>query len=183
MCVINPTEALYISITRTLVITMAITRQKKETVVKKLKDIVTNAKTIVFVHFSNVSGEEYENIRTVCEQENVGYMVAKKTLIKKAFEGNTVAGEMPALEGEIAVVYGEDITAPARVINEQGKKHEGKLQLVGGVFDNEFVSQQKIQEIADIPSTETLYAQFLTVIRAPVISFASVIKEIADKKA
>ena len=129
MCVINPTEALYISITRTLVITMAITRQKKETVVKKLKDIVTNAKTIVFVHFSNVSGEEYENIRTVCEQENVGYMVAKKTLIKKAFEGNTVAGEMPALEGEIAVVYGEDITAPARVINEQAKNTKESYSL------------------------------------------------------
>ena len=71
-----------------------------------MKDIFQNAKTIVFVQFDRVTSEEMNALRGVCADEQVSYMVAKKTLIRKAFEDSNLDGELPELEGEIALAYG-----------------------------------------------------------------------------
>ena len=161
---------------------MAISRTKKETVVEALRAAVREAETVVFVRFSGVTVEEADALRTACASEGVGYMVAKKTLIRKAFEDAGVTGELPVLEGEAALAYGSDLLAPARVLGEQGKKLDGRLEIVGGVFEGAFVGQEKMQTIAAIPPIETLYAQFLMVIRSPVQGFASVLGQVAEKK-
>ena len=161
---------------------MAITRIKKEAVVEKLRDVFTGAQTIVFVQFDKVTSEEANTLRGVCVGEEVGYMVAKKTLIKKAFEDSSIKGDLPEMEGEIAVAYGTDILAPARIMGEQGRELNNRLRIVGGVFENSVVLQEQMQAIADIPPLNTLYVQFLTIIRSPVQGFVSALSKIADKR-
>lgn len=161
---------------------MAITRTKKEAVVEKLKSIFADAQTIVFVQFNQVTAEEASALRGVCADEKVGYMVAKKTLIKKAFKNSGIEGDLPEMEGEIALAYGTDILTPARVMGEQGKNLEDRLRIVGGVFENAPVLQEQMQAIADIPPLKTLYTQFLTIIRVPIQGFASVLSQVADTK-
>ena len=162
---------------------MAISRTKKEAVIERLKSIFDTAQTIVFVQFDKVTADEANVLRGVCADEDVGYFVAKKTLIRKAFADSSFGGALPDMEGEVALAYGDDILAPARVMGEQSKVLDERLVIVGGVFEKVLVSQEKMQSIAAIPPLETLYAQFLTVIRAPVQGFASVLGQIADTKA
>lgn len=163
---------------------MAISRTKKETMIERLKGIFDTAQTVVFVRFDAVTAEEANTLRCVCADEGVGYLVAKKTLIRKAFADSSFAGALPDMEGEVALAYGDDMLAPARVMGEQSKTlGEERLAIVGGVFEKALVSQDKMRSIAAIPPLETLYAQFLTVIRAPVQGFASVLGQIADTKA
>ena len=161
---------------------MAITRSKKEEVVQKIKEIAENAQTITFISFDKVTAEEANTVRNACADAEVGYTVAKKTLIQKAFEGTTIDGEFPNLEGEVAVAYGKDLLAPARIMGEQSKALDGRLQLIGGVFEGDFISAEEMKKIAAIPPIETLYAQFLTVISAPVRGFVSVLDQIAKKE-
>ena len=163
---------------------MAISRTKKEAVVAQLKGIFDTAQTVVFVQFDKVTAEEANALRGVCADEGVGYFVAKKTLIRKAFADSSLDGTLPDMEGEVALAYGDDMLVPARVMGEQGKElGEDRLTIVGGVFEKALVSQEKMRSIAAIPPLETLYAQFLTVIRAPVQGLASVLGQIADTKA
>lgn len=160
---------------------MAISRTKKEAVVEQLKNIFDTAQTIVFVQFDTVTAEEANALRGVCADEGVGYFVAKKTLIRKAFADSSFDGALPDMEGEVALAYGADMLAPARVMGEE--LGADRLTIIGGVFEGVLVSQEKMQSIAAIPPLETLYAQFLTVIRAPAQGFASVLGQIADTKA
>ena len=163
---------------------MAISRTKKETVVAQMKSIFDTAQTVVFVQFDKVTAEEANALRGVCVDEGVGYLVAKKTLIRKAFADSSFADALPDMEGEIALAYGDDMLAPARVMGEQSKVlGEERLAIVGGVFEKALVSQEEMRSIAAIPPLETLYAQFLTVIRAPVQGLASALGQIADTKA
>ena len=161
---------------------MAITREQKKTITAKLRDIVENARTIVFVRFSGVTSEEANALRTACAAEGVGYMVAKKTLIRRVFGDSAVDGTLTDLEGEIAIAYGSDMLAPARVMGEQEKALDGRLSIVGGVFENAFAPQEKMQSIAAIPPMEVLYGQFVMVINSPIQQCASVFSRIADTK-
>ena len=161
---------------------MAITREKKEQIVNKIKDIITSAKTIVFIHFKGVTSEEANDLRTACADENVGYFVAKKTLIKKAFEDAKIEGEFPDLDGEIAIAYGDDMLAPAQVLGGVSKKLEGRVEIVGGVYEDKFEGIDKMKVLSNIPPIKVLYAQFLSIIKTPISQCASVFSQIADKK-
>ena len=159
---------------------MAITRKKKEDIVAKVKDIIKNSKTIVFVRFHEVTSEEANDMRDKCFENGVNYFVAKKTLIKKAFTDEKL--EMPELEGEVAIAYGEDMLSPAQIMGEMQKGLKDRISILGGIFNGEIVSQEKMQSIANIPPLKTLYAQFLMVIKSPIQGCASALNEVAKKK-
>lgn len=161
---------------------MAITRTKKEEIVEKVRGIVSSAKTIVFANFKGLTVAEVSEMRKSLREQGIGYTVAKKSLIKRAFQNATLQGEMPALEGEIAVAYGTDELAPARELAAFMKKFPEHLAFVGGVFGGNFVGKDAITSIAAIPGMDALRAQFVQLINSPLQRFALVINEQAKKQ-
>jgi large subunit ribosomal protein L10 len=161
---------------------MAITRQKKEEVVAKVTDSIKKAKTLVFANFKGLTVAEQNEMRKALRAAKVSYIVAKKTLIKRALETGAYAGTLPELDGEIAIVAGEDEIAPAREIATYVKKFTDHLSFAGGVFGGKYVSREEIVAIAAIPSMETLRAMFAQIISSPRQRFAVVLGEVAKTK-
>ncbi len=162
---------------------MAITRTKKEETVKKLKEIVKKARSITFVNFKGLNVEKANQARKQFREQNIGYLVAKKTLIKRVLEEAGISGEMPILEGEIAVAYSEDdMTAPAREVFQFQKKEAGVLSIAGGVFEGSYMDIERMTEIASIPPRSVLYGQFVNLINSPIQGLVIAIDKIAEKK-
>lgn len=162
---------------------MAITRQKKEEIVEKIRQGVKDAKTIVFAKFKGLTVAEQNELRKALRAQAVGYTVAKKSLLKRGLDSANFAGEMPALEGEIAVAYGQDELAPARELATFVKKFAEHLAFAGGVFEGTYVSKDEIAAIAAIPGLEALRAQFVQLINSPLQRFAVVLNAKAEKGA
>ncbi len=164
---------------------MAISKQKKTEIVGKLKDIFTKSSAIAFVQFNKLTVKNAQELRRKLRGAGTGYFVAKKTLIRKSLEGGKIAGELPSLDGEVAVAYlekGDDITAPAREIFGFEKKFEKAVKLIGGIFEGKFIGQEKVLSLATIPPRLTLYAQFTNLVNSPIQRFATVLDSIAKKK-
>ena len=87
---------------------MAISRQKKEEILKNLREDIKQAGIIVFVNFHGLSVLRATELRRVLRQIGAKYVVAKKTIIKKAFEKSGFSGELPELEGEIALAFSKE---------------------------------------------------------------------------
>ena len=163
---------------------MAITKQKKGEISAKLADIIGKASSVVFVRFNKLSVADTSAVRRQLKEEGVGYYVAKKTLIKRALADKGVAGEEPAMEGEIAIAYSEsDPTAAARLIHLASKKYKDALKIAGGVFDNAFADAAKMTAIATIPSLPVLRGMFVNVINSPRQGFVMALDQIAKQKA
>lgn len=160
---------------------MAITREKKEEVVAKVRDIANKAATLVFANFKGLSVAEANELRKSLRAQGVGYTVAKKSLIKRALGESAIAGELPALEGEIALAYGQDELAPARELAVFVKKFGEHLAFAGGVFAGKFVGKEEITSIAAIPGMDALRAQFVQLINSPIQRFAVVLSEQAKQ--
>lgn len=161
---------------------MAITRQKKEEIVAKVSGAIKSAKTIVFANFKGLTVAEQNEMRKALRAANVSYTVAKKTLIKRALETGSYAGTLPALDGEIAIIAGEDEIAPAREVATFIKKFTDHLSFAGGVFAGKYVTREEIVAIAAIPGMETLRAMFAQIINSPRQRFAVVLSEVAKTK-
>lgn len=161
---------------------MAITKEKKKEIVAKLEKAVAESKSVVFVNFSKLLVKDASEIRRTLKKENIGYTVAKKSLFKKVLEGAKVKGEVPTVEGELALAFGNDLIAPARDIYGFQKKLEGKVSIIGGIFDGEYKSKMEMLSIATIPSLQTLRGMFVNIINSPVQRFAIALGQIAEKR-
>ena len=160
---------------------MAITKAKKEDIVAKLDSIKNDSQSIVFVRFNGLTVAEISAMRDQMRENEVGYFVAKKTLMKRTFADH-FSGEMPELEGEIAVAYSADAIAPAQQIKEFAGKYKDKVAIVGGVFEGSYKNQAEMTEIASIPPLPVLRGMFVNVINSPIQGLAVALGQIADKK-
>jgi large subunit ribosomal protein L10 len=160
---------------------MAITRQKKEEIVAKVSDIAKTAKTLVFTQFKGLTVAEQNEMRKALRGSDVGYTVAKKSLLNRALADAGYEGTMPSLDGEISLAFGEDELAPAREVAVFVKKFGDHLSFAGGVFGGKFVGKDEITAIASIPGMDALRAQFLQLINSPRQRFAVVVNAKAEK--
>lgn len=161
---------------------MAITKAKKQDILAKLEEVRDNSESIVFVHYKGLSVSNTTAMRRELREKGVSYFVAKKTLMKKAF-GDTFTGEMPTLDGEIAVAYSSDAIAPAQGIQEFSDKFKSNISIVGGVFQGVFKSQSEMVAIASIPPLQTLRGMFVQLINSPRQRFAVVLGAVGETKA
>jgi large subunit ribosomal protein L10 len=163
---------------------MAKTREQKKDITVKLEGAMKSAATTVFVHFSRVTVAEESAMRRDLRKDGIGYTVAKKTLIRRALDSLGHKGDELALEGEIAVAYGggDDVTAPARSLNDFVKKLTDKLTIVGGIFEGKLVSAEAMREIATIPGMQTLRGMFAQLLSSPRQRFAVVLSKVAETK-
>jgi large subunit ribosomal protein L10 len=161
---------------------MAISRVKKEELVSGMTTMVRDAGSVVFVKFQGLKVNDANELRKKLQAENVGLTVTKKTLLKRALEANNVAGELPALDGAVAIAYGKDLLSPAREVHAFYKTHKDELSIIGGVFEGKYMNAAEMSVIATIPSRETLIAQILMLIQSPIRGFAVAVSEIAKTK-
>lgn len=160
---------------------MAITKAKKEEILAKLESIKNDAKTIVFVGFKGLPVSETSAMRAQLREDGVGYFVAKKSLMRRVLEG-AFEGDIPTLEGEVAVAYSTDEIAPAQSIRAFEKKHADNIAILGGVFGGTYKTKEEMTEIASIPSLPVLRGMFVNVINSPVQGFVLGLNAIAEKK-
>jgi len=166
---------------------MAKSKQQKEEILKKLEDGLKNASSSVFVHFTGLSVSDEGEMRSKLREDNVSYFVAKKTLIKRALEKLAVSGDMPALDGEIAIACSQDVgtdpTLPARDVYEFIKKFGAeRLSIVGGIFEESLKDSVAMNEIATIPPIPVLRGMFVNVINSPIQGLVVALGQIAERK-
>ncbi len=161
---------------------MALSKEKKGEILGNLKKIVTDSASIVFINFHALPVSESSLIRKALRAKGVGYMIAKKTLTKKALSEGGIVGVMPDMPGELGIVYGTDLLDPAHEVYEFQKKLDKKIQIVGGVFEGKFMTQSEMVTVAQIPGMKTLQAQFVNLINSPIQRFVVALNAIGEKK-
>lgn len=161
---------------------MAITKNKKKEIVDKVSDILKEGKSFVFVNFKGLKVADVTAMRRELSSKGVGYFVSKKTLLKRSLSGMNIEGNIPELEGEVALVHSKELITPSREVFSFEKKLKGVVKILGGIFEGRYLGREEMLSVATIPSTEVLYGQFLNLINSPIQRFVVALDQIALKK-
>ena len=163
---------------------MAISRAKKEDQIERLREIVKQgiSGSLVFISFRQISAKRLAQIRAEYFRKGISFRVAKKTLIKKAFENTNIPGEMPPLEGEIAILAGSDSLLPARTTVSFKLGRDAVFAPVGGVYEGAFVDATTMNMLANIPDRETLLTRLVGMVETPLRQWVAVLHLIAGKR-
>ncbi len=161
---------------------MALKKEKKVEIVADLEGALKNAQSAVFVKFDKLTVADANALRRSLQKSDVGYYVAKKTLLKRALSSKNVEGDMPVLEGQIACAYGTDLLAPAREVYNFQKTHKENISIVGGIFEGKYMDKAQMESIATIPSREVLLAQIAFLLKSPIQRLAIALNQVSLQK-
>ena len=162
---------------------MALKKAKKAELIDSYTDALKASKSAVYVRFKGLPVGQTMELRSALFGENIHYTVVKKTLWTRATQAVGIKGDAPAVGEELAVVWGDDLLAPARLSYEFQKGHKENFGIVGGIFDGEFKDAKQMMEIATIPPREVLLSQLAYLLKSPMQRIAIAINAVAEKKA
>ena len=174
---------------------MAKSKEQKKQILENLTTKIQNSKSVIFTKFSGLKVKENEELRKQLKEEESEYYVAKKTLLDLAFRDFKIEGlDVRSFEGQVAAVFGfKDEVTPAKVVDKFAKGKEDKIEFLGGILENKFISSEEVKNLAKLPSKDELYAKVVGSLNAPISGFVNalagnlrnlvyVLKAIEEKK-
>ncbi len=161
---------------------MALSKSKKVDLVESYANTLSNSKSLVYVNFKGLPVKKQETLRKSLFSEGMHYTVVKKTLWDRAVGSASISGDKPEVAGEMAVAWGDDLLAPARIANTFAKDNKNTFAIVGGIFDGAFKSAGEMLEIANIPPREVLLSQLAFLLKSPMQRIAIAVSEVAKTK-
>lgn len=151
------------------------TRQQKEAIIKSYLEKMQKAKSVVFINFKGLKVKDAYQLRKKSREAGAEYMVAKKTLMKLAFQDAGLTVDPSYFPGDVGTLFGykDEITAP-KIVKEFSKDHEA-IVFLGGILGRVFIDKEKILELSKIPSKKELWARLVGSINSPLSGFVNVL--------
>lgn len=149
---------------------MALTRQQKETRVQEVTNDLAEATSIVFMTYDAVPIRAMNELRHKLHEAGVSMRVVPKRLLKIALDAAKLAFDPSHHQGQMAFVWSDDISAPARVLARWALEQE-HVKLVAGVMDQTVISDSIVQQLATLPGRQELLARLVGTIAAPLQGF------------
>lgn len=155
---------------------------EKQVIVSQLAEKMKSATSGVFVDYKGISVEDDTKLRAELRNAGVEYSVVKNTLVR--FAANEIGFEAldPILNGTTALaISNDDETAPARLLNNFAKTHDGYFNIKAGFIDGRVVDAAEVAKLADIPAKDVLLSIVLGTMLAPISALARVLQAVVDK--
>jgi large subunit ribosomal protein L10 len=150
---------------------MAITRDKKQTLVAEISDLFATSKMTVFASYQGISVADLQKLRRAARESGVVIRVVKNRLVRVAMSDNKTYKDTDssALSGQLLYAFSDsDEVAPAQVMHAFAKENPA-LTFVGG-FSGEgaFLSAADVTALAGLPSKNQLIAETIAQLLSPV---------------
>jgi len=159
------------------------TKGQKAAILKTIEDKIDKMKSAVMFNYSGIEVKDLNVLREKCREEGIDYMVAKKTLLKKALgdKGLKQAAEQD-YQGEIATLFSyEDEVAPARILAAFAKEQD-KIKFAGGILEGNFIDAARVTELSKIPSRKELLSKLVGCLSNPLSGIVRVLNAIKEDK-
>ena len=138
---------------------------EKKVIVSEIVDKIKNSESVILFQYQGLTVAEMSELRNQLNEINSTVKIYKNTLLKRALDEMNVSMD-DFLAGPNAVLFGETLLEPIKVIAEFAKNHD-KLNIRVGIISGDVASLDVINEYASIPSREGL----LTMLAGGMIQF------------
>ena len=134
----------------------------------------------VVVDYTGITATEADELRTVLAGKDARLEVLRNRVALVALRSAGLDSAARLISGPSAIVSGGDIPGVCKAITGWAKEHQ-KLVVRGGTLHGRLISSHQVQELADIPPIQVLYAQAAGLIQAPARGIASAIQQIHSR--
>ncbi len=155
--------------------------EAKKEKVAEISNILKNSNSVVVAEYRGLTVVELTELRRELLKKNAKLGVYKNSLVTRAVDDLGHDDLHQYLVGPNAFITCEDPIDGPKIVTKFAKKHEN-LIIKGGMIEGKVMSAKELKEFAKLPSREGVLSMLLSVLQAPVRSFACAVNAIAEKE-
>lgn len=149
---------------------MAISRDKKQSLVSELTELLSTAKMTVFAHYDGLTVADMQKLRRAARENGIVIKVVKNRLVRVAVSQNDALKnvDVSGLTGQLLyAVSSEDEVAPAQSLAAFAKTNPN-LKLAGAISaEGKLLKVDEVKALATLPSKDELIAQVVATLTSP----------------
>ncbi len=154
---------------------MSKTRTQKEELLGVYKEMIKNNEGYILVSSDKIDTATITRLKRDLRDVNSSYTVVKNNIFKIALQESNQPVQLQEFDGPTAAIFfKEDPTQAAKLV----KKVQKEMKLLNpkcGVYEGEFLTDQRVMELADIPSREVLLSKLVGTMNAPLTGFMNAV--------
>ncbi len=155
---------------------MPITRSQKSALIDSYKERIENSQAIVVTQYTGLTVGQMEKLRHTLRRNDARYIIAKKTLMRRALSETNRPIPEDAMDGPVGFVFlGDDLSTGAKVLKDFAKEVNEGFTVQGGVLGDSILDATGAAALADLPSRDVQLAQLVGAIAGPMTSIVSLI--------
>jgi large subunit ribosomal protein L10 len=142
--------------------------QRKIETLANLTDKMSRMQFAVVADYRGLTVAEMVDFRNKMRENGADVVVAKNTLLRMAARdtGNSTAESL--FVGPTAVAFAYDDPAKVAKVFQDYLKESKKMSFRGGVLGSSIIQPDDLEQVAKMPSRQTLYAQILGGVQSPI---------------
>jgi large subunit ribosomal protein L10 len=141
-------------------------RAEKNLLVREVVTYLQDSDYIYLVDFSRIRVEEVAELRKLLKAEGAIFHVIKNTILQLATNELTFPDLKQALSGPTAIVAGgRNPSSVAKALLQFRKKHDDKLIIKCGAWDNHFLSPEEVRTLSELPALDELRARLMSLLQ------------------
>lgn len=151
-------------------------RADKVAVVNEVRNRLEAADGALLTEYRGLTVAQLAELRRELAAAGGDYKVYKNTLVRLAVAGGPRAEMHDLLTGPTAIAFVQgDVSAVAKALRDFARGNPN-LVVKGGIVGTGVLSAAEITRLADLPSRDTLLAQFAGALSAPLQQFAGLVQ-------
>jgi large subunit ribosomal protein L10 len=146
--------------------------EAKREMIDDLRAQLDASSTMIVSEYRGLKVKEISEIRRALRKQNVSYRVVKNRLMRIAAQDSPAAAAIsPLLVGPTAIAFGTDEAGTAKAVIDATKPYK-IVKITGGVLGAQAIDADAVTRLAALPSRETLLAEAIGAITAPMATMA-----------
>ena len=157
-------------------------RNQKEEMVSWIKQVFQDSTVVVVTHYSGLTVSDMSDLRGRMREAGAHFKVTKNRLTRLALDGSTISDLSDLFTGPTAIAYSDDPVAAAKVAVNYSKDN-AKLIVLGGVFGEQILDVEGVNNLAKLPSLDEVRGQLVALFQTPATRVAGVLQAPAGQVA
>ena len=150
-------------------------RAEKQYLISEVETHLKKSDYVILANFTGVSVADTADLRKKLAAEKAEFHVVKNSSLRVAAKSLGLPEFDASLSGPTAIVVGGKNSPGVAKVLKTFFKEKQKLQVKVGVLSKKLISAKDVDALADMPSLETLRAQFLGLLNQPAGMFVRVL--------
>ena len=154
---------------------------QKKAIVEEVSSLLKDSGSVIVAEYRGLNVAEILELKRALLKENAKMCVYKNTLVDRAAEACGYSDMKQYLEGPNALISSTDSISAAKIATKFAKKHEN-LVIKAAIVEGKVIGKDDVIALSKLPNKEGMLSMLLSVLQAPVRSFACAVKAVAEKE-
>ena len=163
---------------------MAISKDKKNTLVADLTALLSDSKMVVYAKYEGLTVAELEELRRMAREMGVKIKIVKNRLVRVAMKEIAAYKDTDssALTGQLLYALGTDEDFDAAKVLAKFAKTHNKMELIGGFGgDGANLTKEEVTTLGNLPTKNELISQVVDTLLSGINGIVSGLEEHANK--